>query len=124
MLPCPVTALDTLLMLSGYLSSAPPRVVPSSMHSASPGKKRHEVWQWFVDEGSRTGNRTAKHGKTKVYCAQCLDAHMDLLQETDEQSGIERTSEERYTECEKILIVLTYHTNYASSVYGAIRHPQ
>ena len=35
-----------------------------------------------------------KHGKVKVYCAQCLDAHKEALRETDEQSGDDRTDEE------------------------------
>jgi hypothetical protein len=69
------------------------------MHSASPGKKCHDVWQWYIDEESQTGNKTSKHGKTKVYCALCLDAQADLLRESDEESGRDCTDEELYTEC-------------------------
>ena len=77
------------------------------MHSASPNKKRHDVWQWYVDEESRTGRKTVKHGKVKVYCAQCLDVHKEALRETDEQSGDDRTDEERYMECKYILVALS-----------------
>ena len=73
------------------------------MHSGSPNKKRHNVWHWFVDEPSRTGVNTGKHGKLKVYCARCLDAHVDALREKDEQSGEDRTDKERCIECKSIL---------------------
>ena len=70
------------------------------MHSASPHKKRHDVWQWYVEEESRTRTKTGKHGKTKVYCTQCLDVDAQALREGDEESGMERTNEERCRECE------------------------
>ena len=82
-----------------YRLSVPPHI-PSSMHSGSPNKKRHEVWNWFIDEETQTGNKSSKHGKVKVYCLRCLDAHMDGLRESDDQSGLERNDSARYKQCE------------------------
>jgi hypothetical protein len=70
------------------------------MHPVSPSKRRHDVWQWFVDEESQTGVKMIKHGKVKAYCDSCLREHMASLRETDEQSGKQRSDEDRYKECE------------------------
>ena len=70
------------------------------MASTSPRKNRHDVWQWFDDEETRTGKSTAKHGKKQVYYAQCLSTDLTILQERDDQSGEDCTDEERYTVCE------------------------
>ena len=70
------------------------------MHSGSPNKKHHDVWQWFDDEETRTGKSTAKHGKKRVYCAQCLSADITVLRERDDHVEGEHTDVEHYTECE------------------------
>lgn len=70
------------------------------MHSVSPNKKHHDVWQWYVEEEAHTHMKTRKHGKMKVYCAKCLDIDVQALREGDEESENECTDEERYRECE------------------------
>ena len=77
----------------------PPLLPHLPMHSASPSKKRHDVWLWFIKEEARTGTNTAKHGKCRVFCARCLDEHIGLLRETDELLGNDRDDVERYKEC-------------------------
>jgi hypothetical protein len=94
------------------------------MHASSPSKKRQDVWQWFVEEESRTGMRTVKHGKIKVYCARCLDVDKETLREKDEKSEIDRTDEDRYRECRYIMASFVHRADNATSVCRELCHAQ
>ena len=61
------------------------------MQSASPSKKRHNVWQWFEEEELRMGQQTGKHGKQQVYCTRCLERYVHALRDHNEITGVERT---------------------------------
>jgi hypothetical protein len=71
------------------------------MQSASPNKKRHEVWNWFIDEETQTGKKAGKHRKQRVYCLSCLDVHLQALRESDEQSEIEHTDTVHSEQCKQ-----------------------
>jgi hypothetical protein len=74
---------------------------PLPMHSASPSKKRHGVWNWFVDEETQIGRKSTQQGnKVKVCCCKCLEVRMELLRTRDDEADIERHDNERYEQSE------------------------
>lgn len=90
---------------------------PCPMHSRSPNKKWHEVWNWFVDEELQTRKKTnSKHSKTRVYCVKCLEVHLELLCKVDEQSEIKCTDGAHYEQCEWVPTVCMDCTDWMISI--------
>ena len=84
------------------LSSPPPR------QTGSPSKKRHKVWNWFVDEETLLG-RKGRH-KVRAYCLKCLDVHLELLCESNDTQC--------YEQCEWAQKTYTNHTDRIISVHN------